>query len=230
MKPGSKQSLKTNLPLAKLLSFHSQLFSINHPPFLCFPTQFYVLSHLSPLSLPQKALDTPPGGGKGEGQGKERWVLNKGPLSGLTKPTRASARHCVCVTRYWYSEARGDGKASSLAQRSQQNLWFRTGELSTLTLWLWVNQGHIIRTDSVVRPFARFWQRFVKILTACMFLFDGLLEPTHSMPKPRGRARFLHVLMLWKSLWFLDRDASHCSVILHFLYFMRSSRLVCFLP
>lgn len=176
-----------------------------------------------------KKLWTRHQGGKGEGRGKERWVLNKGPLSGSTKPTRASARHCVCVTRYWYREARGDEKTSSLAQWSQQHLWFRTGELSTLTLWLWVNQGHIIRTDYVVRPFARFWQRFVKILTACMFVFDGLLEPIHSMPKPRGRARFLHLLMLWKSLWFLHGDASRCSVILHFLYFMHSSQLVCFL-
>lgn len=88
---------------------------------------------------------------------------------------RALARRCVWRGR-WHRGADSSpdsGQAASPLQNSTDSESIK---------------GRIMRANYVVRPFAGFWQRFAKILTACMFLFDRLPKPIQMLPKPERRA------------------------------------------
>lgn len=85
---------------------------------------------------------------------------------------RALARHCAWRA-HWHNGANSYpdlGQACSALQNSDSESIKR----------------RIMRANYVVRPFAGFWQRFAKILTACMFVFDRLSKSIQMLPKPDG--------------------------------------------
>lgn len=94
-------------------------------------------------------------------------------------------------------QARWHSGASSDRDLGQASSW----------LWHWVNQGHNNEDRLCSQAFfAGFWQCFAKTLAACMFLFDGLLKPICTLPKPGGRASYLYLSMMQNIRWFFFLD------------------------
>lgn len=94
---------------------------------------------------------------------------------------RALARRCVWRAR----QHRGANSSPDLGQAGSA---LQNSDSESI-------KGRIMRANYVVRPFAGLWQRYAKILPACMFLFDRLPKPIQMLPKPERRAGNAKVLI-----------------------------------